>query len=100
MVDGRNFFDKPIRNDLETCNNIKKIPTGEGDDYTSECLPDYLYFKKKQQKNYKLIAIDLSKQQQLAVHPKGIQLIIFTENLTKVDGATMFSILTKQKKHF
>ena len=50
MVDGRNFFDKPIRNDLKTCNNIKKIPTGEGDDYTSECLPDYLYFKKKNKK--------------------------------------------------
>ena len=46
MVDGRNFFDKPIRNDLKTCNNIQKIPTGEGDDYTSEFLPDYLYFKK------------------------------------------------------
>ena len=46
VVDGRNFFDKPIRNDLKTFNNIKKIPTGEGDDYTSEFLPDYLYFKK------------------------------------------------------
>ena len=61
MIDGRNFFDQPIKNDLKTYDNIRKIATGQGDDYTTGCLLDYPYFKKY----YKLIAIDLSKRQKL-----------------------------------
>ena len=57
LIDGRNFFDQPIKNDLKTYDNIRKIATGQGDDYTPGCLLDYPYFKKY----YKLIAIDLSK---------------------------------------
>ena len=57
MIDGRNFFDQPIKNDLKTY-NIGKIATSENDDYTTGCLLDYPYFKNY----YKLIAIDLSKQ--------------------------------------
>ena len=57
MIDGRNFFDQPIKNDLKTY-NIGKIATSEDDDYTTGCLLDYSYFKNY----YKLIAIDLSKQ--------------------------------------
>ena len=44
---------------FKTCRNIRNIVTGQGDDYTTVCLLDYPYFKKF----YKLIAIDLSKQQ-------------------------------------
>ena len=40
---------------------MRKIATGEGDDYTTGCLLHYNYFNK----NYKMIAIDLSKQQVL-----------------------------------
>ena len=61
MIDGRNFFDQPIKNDLKTYDNIRKVATGQGDDYTTGCLLDYPYFKKY----YKLIAIDLSKRQKL-----------------------------------
>ena len=43
--DGRNFFNQPIKNDLKTCDNIRKIATGQGDDYTTSCLLDYPYFK-------------------------------------------------------
>ena len=68
MIDGRNFFDKSIRNDSKTSDNIRKIATGQGDDYTAGCLIDYLYFKKY----YKLIAIDLSKQQKIDADPKAI----------------------------
>ena len=46
MVNGRNFFDKPIKNDLKTYDNIRKIATGQGDDYTTGCLLDYACFKK------------------------------------------------------
>ena len=71
LIDGRNFFDQPIKSDLRTYDNIRKIATGQDDDYTTRCLLDYLYFKKY----YKLIAIDLSKQQKLYADPKAIQQI-------------------------
>ena len=35
MIDGRSFFDHPIKNDLKTYDNIRKIATGQGDDYTT-----------------------------------------------------------------
>ena len=34
VIDRRNFFDQQIKNDLETYDNIRKIETGQGDDYT------------------------------------------------------------------
>ena len=46
MIDGRTFFDQPIKNDLKTQDNIRKIETGQGDDYTTGCLLDYPYFQK------------------------------------------------------
>ena len=67
MINGRDFFDQPIKNDLKAYDNIRKIATGQGDDYTTGCLSDYPYFKRY----YKLIAIDLSKQQKLEADPKA-----------------------------
>ena len=58
-VDGRNSFGKRINNDIKTHENIRKIATAHGDDYATGWLLDYPYFKE----NYKMIAIDLSKQQ-------------------------------------
>ena len=58
MIDGKNFFDQPVKNDKVTYENIRKITTGQGDDYTTGCLLDYTYFKKY----YKMITMDLSKQ--------------------------------------
>ena len=52
--------------------NIRKIATGQGNDYVNGCLLDYLYFKE----NYKMIAIDLSKQQVLDADPRAIRLQI------------------------
>ena len=45
-IDGQNLFGQPIRNNLITYDNIRKISTGQGDDYTTGCLLDYDYFKK------------------------------------------------------
>ena len=57
--------------------NIRKLATGQGDDNTTGCLLDYIYFK-----NYNImIAVDLSKQQALDVDPKAIQQINFITNL-------------------
>ena len=35
MVDGKNVFDQPLKNDLRTYDNIRKNVIGQGDDYTS-----------------------------------------------------------------
>ena len=45
MTDGRKFFDQLINSHLKTYENIRKIATGQGDDYTNGCLLDYSYFK-------------------------------------------------------
>ena len=52
----------------KTYENIKKIATGKGDCYTTGCLLDYPYFKDY----YKMIAVDLSKQQELDADPREI----------------------------
>ena len=65
MIDGKNFFDQPVKNDKVMYENIRKIATGRGDDYTTGCLLDYIYFNNY----YKVIAVDLSKQQVLDVDP-------------------------------
>ena len=75
---------------------MRKIATGEGDDYTTGCLLHYNYFNK----NYKMIAIDLSKQQVLDADPKAIQQINFTRNLTQPEGTTMFFIIKEVKETF
>ena len=35
MINGENLFDQPIKNNKVTYENIKKIATGQGDDYTT-----------------------------------------------------------------
>ena len=73
-IDSRNFYDQAINDSIKQYDEIRKISTGQGDDYTTGCLLDFTYFEK----NYRLIAIDLSKQKALDADPKAIQQIIFT----------------------
>ena len=94
MIDGRNFFDQSIKNDLKTYDNIRTIATCQGDDYTTACWLDYPYFKKY----FKLIAINLGKQEKLDADPKAIQQISFTGNLEKAEGAAMFSVIEEAKE--
>ena len=68
MIDGKNFFDQPINSMIKTYENVRKITIGQGDDYTTGCLLDHTFFKKY----YKMISIDLSKQQVLDADPKAI----------------------------
>ena len=74
--------------------NIRKIATGEGDGYTTDCLLDHSYFKE----NYKMIAKHLSKQQALATDPRATQQINFTANLDRNDGATVSFIIEQAKE--
>ena len=94
MNDGKNFFDQPIKSELKIYENIRKIATGQGDDYTTGCLLDYSYFKDYD----KMIAIDLSKQQVLDADPRVIQQINFTANLDRAGNTTMFFIIEEAKK--
>ena len=45
FIDGRNFFEQPIKNHQITYDNIQKIVTGQGDDYTTGCVLDSLHEK-------------------------------------------------------
>ena len=44
MIDGQNFFDQRVKNNLITHDDIRKIAIGLGDDYATGCLLDYNYF--------------------------------------------------------
>ena len=66
----------------------------QGDDYTTGCLLDYNYFNK----HYKMIVIDLSKQQALDVDPKAIQQINFTGNIDRDKGSPISFIIKEAKE--
>ena len=74
--------------------NIRKIATGQGDEYTTGCLLDSAYFKNY----YRMIAIDLSKQQALDADPRAIQKINFTANLDRTRNTRIYFILEEAKK--
>ena len=69
MIDGQNFFDQPVKNNLRIFDKIWKIAIDQGNDYTNDCLLEYIYFKKY----YLMIAIDLSNQQALDADSKSIK---------------------------
>ena len=94
MIIGENFFDQPIKNKKVTYENIRKIATGQGDDYTTGYLLDYPYFAD----TYKMIAVDLSKQQALDADPKAIQQINFTANLDRAGNTRVYFILEEAKE--
>ena len=94
MIDGKNFFDQPVENDKITYKNTRKIATGQGDDYTTGCLLDYIYFKNY----YTMIAIDLNKQQALDADPKAIEEINFTANLDREGNTRLYFILEEAKE--
>ena len=57
------------------------------------CLLDYPYFLE----NYKMIAIDLSKQQAIDADPRAIQQINFTAYLDRAGNAKIFFIIEEAK---
>ena len=93
MIDGRNFYDQPINDMMKQYNQVRKVSTGQGDDYTTGCLLDYAYFKDK----YRLIAIDLSKQKALHADSRAIQQIVFQGITGGADNSKerLYTILEK-----
>ena len=94
MINEENFFDQPIKDNRVTYKNIRKVAAGKGDDYTTGCLLHYPYFRD----SYKMIAVDLSRQQALDADPRAIQQINFTTNLDRAGDTRIYFILEKQKK--
>ena len=94
VINGENFFDQPIKNNKVKYDNIRKIAIGQGDDYTTGCLLDYPYFTD----TYKMIAVDLSKQQTLDADPRAIQQINFTANLDRAGNTRVYFILEEAKE--
>ena len=88
LIDGKSFFDLPVKNEEEAYEKI--IDMSNNNDYTTGNLLDFAYFKE----NYKLIAIDLSKQTKLK-DPQQINFIGKLEN--QDNGATMFFIDEKSE---
>ena len=76
MIDGKNFFDQPVKNNKITNENIRKITTGREDDYTTGCLLGYAYFR------------DI----------KAIQQINFTANLDRPGNTGTFFIFEEAKE--
>ena len=94
MINVEHLFDQPVRDNKLTYVNITKIDTGQGDDYTTGCLLHYTYFKD----TYKMIAVDLSKQQELDADPRTIQQINFTANLDRAGNTRIYFILEEAKE--
>ena len=81
---------------IKQCDEVRKVSTGYGDDYTTGCLLDYAYFKD----NYRVIAVDLSKPKALDADSRAIQQIVFQgvvggENNTEI---RLYTILEKSKE--
>ena len=92
LIDGRNFYDQPINDQIKKYDEIRKIATGKGDDYTTGCLLDYQYFKD----HYQLIAVDLSKQKELDADSRTIQRIEFYGKLGT--NSQVCTVLEKSKE--
>ena len=88
LIDGKSFFDLPVKNEEEAYEKI--IEMSRNNDYTTGNLLDFAYFKK----NYRLIAIDLSKQTKLK-YPLQIDFIGKLEGQN--NGATMLFIIEKSE---
>ena len=94
IIDGKSVFNQPVKINKITYENIREIATCEGYDYTTGCLLDYAYFRDK----YNMIAIDLSKQQELDFDARAIQQINFTVNLDRANNTRIFFILEGAKE--
>ena len=73
LIDGRNFYNQNISDELRKYDEVRNIMTGRGGHYTTGSLLDYAYHKN----HYKLIACDLQQQKVLDSDPKSIQQIEF-----------------------
>ena len=89
LIDGKSFFDLPIKNEEEAYQKI--IDMSNNNNYTTDNLLDFAYYKE----NYKLTAIDLSKQTKIK-DPQQINFIGKIEGQN--NGVAMFFIIEKSEE--
>ena len=92
LIDGRNFYDQPISDQIRKYDEEKKVSTGRGDDYITGCLLGYQYFKD----HYQLTAVDLSKRKKLDADSRAIQQIEFYGMLKT--NSEVCTVLEKSKE--
>ena len=79
---GKKIYEQPIDWDIKWYEDIRKLTTGQGEDYTTGCLLDYDYIKN----HYRLIAVNLSKQKELDADPKAIKQIEIAGKIQKLNN--------------
>ena len=96
MIDGRNFNYQPIDDLIKQYDQVRKVSTGKGDDYTAGYLLDYVHCKD----NYRLTAVGLSKENALGADPRAIQQIVFQGVVGGDDNTKIspYNILQKSKE--
>ena len=92
----KKFYDQPINDSIKQYDEIRKISTGQCDDYTTGCLLGFAYLEK----SYRLIAVDLSRQKALDADSSAIQQIIFTGKIkvTVVNTRVIIYHILEQSK--
>ena len=88
----RKFYDQPINDMIKLYDEIRKIATGQGDNYTAGFLLDYQYFKD----HYNLIAIGLSSQKELDADSRAVRQIEFYGMLKT--NSEVCTVLEKSKE--
>ena len=83
---------QPINDSIKQNDEVRKVSTGQVDDYTIGCLLDFAYFNK----NDRLIAADISKQKALDAGSRAIKQIIFIGKTNS--GAIIYYILEQSKE--
>ena len=89
LIHERNFYDQPVNDLIKQYDEVRKVSTGQDYDYTTGYLLDFVYFKN----NYRLTAVDLSKQKALDADPRAIQQIVF-KGVVGGDDNTKISLYT------
>ena len=92
IIDARNFYDNPIKSDIEKYKELKKVMIKKGEDYATGSLLDFNCFNE----HYKLVAVDLSKQKELDADPRAIQQIEFKYMLET--DSNIYWVLEKSKE--
>ena len=93
MTDGRNCYDQAIDHLIKHYDEVRKVSTGQIDEYNTGSLLDYACFKD----NYRLISVDLSKQKAFDADLRAIQLVVFQGVVEGADVAKirLYIILKK-----
>ena len=85
IINGKNFYDQAIHSDIKWYEEIKKLTTWWGEDYTSAYLLDYDNINN----HYRLLAVDLSRQKELDADPKALQQTEYVRQLKNRDNAVV-----------